>query len=36
VHSLVSFFSHEKNLSLDELEELKKVIEEEIKKKEPK
>lgn len=36
VHSLVSFFSREKNLSLSELEELKSMIEEEIKKKEPK
>lgn len=34
VHSMVSFFSHEKNLSLEELEELKSVIEDEIKKKE--
>jgi predicted transcriptional regulator len=36
VHSLVSFFSREKNLSLAELEELKSIIEAEIKMKEPK
>jgi len=36
VHSLVSFFSREKNLSLAELEELKSIIEAEIKIKEPK
>jgi BlaI family transcriptional regulator, penicillinase repressor len=34
VHSLVSFFSREKGLSLSELEELRTIIEEEIKKKE--
>lgn len=36
VHSLVSFFSREKNLSLAELEELKSIIEAEIKMKVPK
>jgi predicted transcriptional regulator len=33
-HQLVSFFSHEKTLTLSELEEIKRMIEEEIRKKE--